>query len=91
MCQEDSEKVSPPNISFRTSIKPDAHGVSFARDAKISIPDEGLVLKHDGEALAIIPQENVEVVLDDRGAILYISISEEDAARILSLDGKRNE
>lgn len=49
-------------------------GDVIARDAKIEIPEKGIILKHDGHVVAQVPRAYVEVVTDGNGIILYLNL-----------------
>lgn len=49
-------------------------GEVLSRDAEITIPDEGITLKHGDEVVATIEPPDVEVVTDESGVILYLNL-----------------
>ena len=83
MSQGNSNSDNLP-FKFAVHIAPDAEGISFSPDCKISVPEDGLVVKHEGEVLAVIPSANVEIVTDRDGHILYLSLVGRDADKLLS-------
>jgi len=69
--------------TFRLPCTPGADNIYFAKDVEIQYPDGGIELRHGEEVLMALEPPDVDIVVDDYGAIVYISVPEHVYDRIV--------
>lgn len=74
--------TADPTWEFRT---PCSTREFLSADAEITIPESGIELRHGDETIEWVDFDDVDVVTDETGTILYISISQEAYARMLEM------
>lgn len=62
---------------------PDEFGNILSKDAKIEIPEEGIDIKINDHKVATIEAHQVDVVVDENAAIVYISLNEYGAGHLV--------
>jgi len=70
--------------TLRLPCEPGADNTYFAKDVEIEYPDGGIELRHGEEVLMALQPPDVEIVVDDDGAVIYISVPEHVYDMIMS-------